>query len=556
MKLRDWFQYSDRNNQPYNPTVGTTITIEKLWQGEASESSSSDWRLEEWLIHSFLVPTSQLNDAATKITSPAYSTFEVGWDFEDRFSFGDSARHGEVELYPLTTFLKHPITQEYTVELSREFFNYHALVRRNQYQYFHPVDNLSVAETGLDSHKLYDPSPSVVIHRDYLRDFLAATGRGLLICITADRFANAPTEQELELEQIEDTQIDEYTWLSTSIHAPEHTRQSNFRGRSILRRNLIVMPYDRPKYERNPWPYYGDKPVEEGRLPLFIVNEEGEQRNLLRPDNLGKFGYLYFRPEVLQKFLRSPECRVFFHMRNWGGASLPGERGSIDVGINSQGLVNAFAPHIADLNPSEQSYWASFSSLPSGEVCEEMFQTRMQQNPPHSPGVVDLIRNTRSRLNGVFNSSFAVDLFKDIEPSAPERDRLSVGPLGNQFNEVLELAQILYGWLIETMEIDPLRTVLGVLGGTVDSKLRQIKLLERILMAKGEDQTQARSITAPLVGLNELRIGSAHIGSVALEANFQLMGASIIPQTPREGWNLCVDSAVACINLIIAALRI
>ncbi|MEQ9481001.1 hypothetical protein [Coleofasciculus sp. F4-SAH-05] len=199
---------------------------------------------------------------------------------------------------------------------------------------------------NLDSHKTYDPTDRVIIHRDYLRDFLSALGMGLLISVTADRFANAATEEELEIEPSENKQIDELTWISTNIHTPDFTKHSSFRGRSILRRNFIIEPYDRPKFERSPWYFFGEDPIQESELPSFIVNDEGKRQALQKntylvnsSSEIGWLGYLYFRPEVLQKYLQVPGYRVFFHMRNWGVASLPGDRGTIDVGINSQGLV-------------------------------------------------------------------------------------------------------------------------------------------------------------------------------------------------------------------------
>lgn len=563
MKLRDWFRYSDREKPPYNPTTGTTITIERFWRDESSEFDPPDWRREEWLIRSALIPVDQLNTAAAEIASPHYLTFEMGWNSEDQFSFGDYSQYGDIQLYALARLVKHPISQDFSVELSHEFITYHALQKRNQSQHYHPIDNILVAETTLDSHEIYDPTARVIIHRDYLRDFLSALGMGLLISVTADRFANAATEEELEVEPSEDKQIDDLTWISTNIHTPEFTHHSSFRGRSILRRNFIIEPYDRPKFERSPWYDFGEHSIQESELPSFIVNDEGKRQALPKDtylgnyisSGIGKFGYLYFPPEVLQKYLQVPGYSVLFHMRNWGVASLPGDRGTIDVGINSQGLVNAFAPDIANLSLAEQAYWASFSSLPSGEICEEMFQTRMQQNPPHSPGVVDLIRDARSQLNAGFQHQVSADLFSDAEPSKQELRRLSVGPVSNQFSEVLELAKILYGWVVETMQVDPLRDTLSDLGGAVDRKLRQIKLLEKILMTKGLDEAQARSMTAPLVGLNQLRIGSAHIGTPELEPIFQLMGASAIPETPRAGWNLCVDSVSKCLCLIADALQ-
>lgn len=179
----------------------------------------------------------------------------------------------------------------------------------------------------------------------------------------------------------------------------------------------------------------------------------------------------------------------------------------------------------------------------------------MQQNPPHSPGVVNLIRDVRSQLNASFQHQASAHLFSDAEPSNQELRRLSVGPVSNQFSEVLELAKVLYGWVVETMQVELLRNTLSNLGGVVDKKLRQIKLLEKILMAKGLDEPQARSMTAPLVGLNELRIGSAHIGNPKLEPIFQLMGASTIPETPRAGWNFCVDAVGNCLCSIAGILE-
>lgn len=565
MKLRDWFQYSDREKSPYNPTDGTTITIESLWQNESSEFKSPDWRCEEWLIRSALVPVAQLNMAATEIRSPDDLTFEMGWNSEGQFSFGDYSQYGEIELHALAQLVKHPISQDSIVELSREFITYHALQKRNQDKYYHPIDNILVAETNVDYHEIYAPTARVIIHRDYLRDFLAALGMGLLISITADRFANAVTEEELELAQSEEKQIDQFTWISTSIHPPEFTHEVFFRGRSILRRNFIIQPYAKPKFERSPWHYFGEQSTQEADLPSFIVNDEGKRQSLPKDtyignyinSGIGKCGYLYFRPEVLQKYLQVSGYSVFFHMRNWGLASLPGDRGTIDVGINSQELVNAFAPDLADLSLAEQTYWASFSSLPSGEICEELFQTRMQNTPPRSPGVVDLIRDARSQLNACFQSQISEDLFINIEPSNQELSKLSVGPLTNEFTEVLELGKILYGWVIETMQFELLRNTLISLGdGKVDNKLRQIKLLEKILMAKGLDEQQARSITAPLVGLNDLRIGSAHIGIPKLQHIFvDLMGVSEMPEKPRAAWHLCVDAITLCLNKITATLE-
>jgi hypothetical protein len=557
--LHDWLQFSDRDDPNYNPTVETRITIERFWQENTGDVDSPGWQMEEWLIHSALVPTAQLSDAPTEISSISNRDFDIGWDADGKFSFGDHAQYGDISLYPLGTLRKHPISEDLKIDLNPQFVIYHALQKKNETEYYHPTDNLLVVEAKIETHKIYDPTAKITVHRDYLRDFLAAKDMGLLIFVIADRFVNALNEKDLGVDEpTENYQIGDFTWISTNKYPVESKQGKYFRCRSILRRNFIIEPYDKPKFERTPWFYFGEIPRKESELPSFIINDEGERSTLLQstylPDyingGIGKFGYLYFRPEVLQKFLTAFGYSVFFHMRNWGVASLPGDKGSIDVGINSDGLVNAFAPDIADLDISEQAYWSSFSSLPSGEICTEMFETRMQQIPPRSPGVTELIENARSHLNDIFQNRFSVDLFNNLELPDRALCRLSVGVISNQYEEVLDLAKVLYGWVIETMQISSLRSALGQLGATVNQQLRSIKLLEAILEAKGLTNSQARSLTSSLVGLNELRIGSAHIGSPQLAASFQLMGASKIPDTPRKGWNVCVDAVANSLNSI------
>jgi hypothetical protein len=139
-------------------------------------------------------------------------------------------------------------------------------------------------------------------------------------------------------------------------------------GRSSLYWNLVVEPYEHPKPERSPWPYFrppgASLSTPDQDRPRFIADIEGT-RIVLSDYNHPL--YLYFKPHVLEKYLETPGYRVFFHMRTWGQACGPQPESCVDVGINSKGLATAFAADIARLNPQEQLHWAHYSSLPSGE---------------------------------------------------------------------------------------------------------------------------------------------------------------------------------------------
>jgi len=63
--LSAWFQYLDKDQSPYNPTVDDLITVEKFWDKESSKYNLPDWRKEQWQISSALVPVKQLDNAAT-----------------------------------------------------------------------------------------------------------------------------------------------------------------------------------------------------------------------------------------------------------------------------------------------------------------------------------------------------------------------------------------------------------------------------------------------------------------------------------------------------------
>jgi hypothetical protein len=63
-------------------------------------------------------------------------------------------------------------------------------------------------------------------------------------------------------------------------------------------------------------------------------------------------------------------------------------------------------------------------------------------------------------------------------------------------------------------------------------------------------------MTAPLVGLNELRIGSAHIGRTEFEKSFKLLTSSVAPTTTRDRWLVCVDAVADSLNGIAGHLGI
>ncbi len=548
MNLADWFRYKNRNEEPYNPTVEAFITTDRFMHAERGDFESHDWRAEEWLIRSALIAPSARKRAMVRL-DPHDLAPEFGWDSDGSFNFGERHKSRRVNLYRWCFTRSHLVTGELVVELREDFLRYHALDKKNS-DLVPPLENAVAATIQTEKHHLFHTSPFVRVYIDYLRDYLAAQKRGMLISVVADRFATAKTKEALGLKIVENEKQADGSWITTTIHGPASTQTGYYRGRSTLRKNYWIDPYERPRWERGTWYFYGELPYTTDDLPYFIVNAEGQRARLDRH----WIGYLHFRREVLEKYLSSRGYTVYFHMRNWGCASPPGHAHSIDVGINSRGLVNAFAPDLAKQTPAEQAYWASFSTLPYGEVCEEMFETRMQQNPPHAPNVVEVIDMAKQELHVIFKNRFRSELFKPSVVKNRELARLTVGPLREDTDEFCRLCKILYSLNVECIDISALRQALQSLGASVDTQQRQIALMTALVGGVLGDDDKARRTTDPLRALNKLRVADAHLGEADLAEALKLLGETAPPPTVRDAWGSCVESIARTFHSLATAL--
>lgn len=235
-------------------------------------------------------------------------------------------------------------------------------------------------------------------------------------------------------------------------------------------------------------------------------------------------------------------------MRTWGVATTAGGD-SVDVGINDAGLLTAFAPDLRELGDVDQTYWASFSVLPSGGACREMWQTRMMLDPPHSPNAVELIHRTRRALHDAFLAKFGVAIYPEPDGEIHSAPHASVGPVGAEDREFLDLAKVLYKAVIETMSVTSLRTAIGS-SREVEPKWGQIRLLTEVFIAQGLTNDSARRLLRPLDALNRLRISEAHLTEEKFESAFKDLGVEGVPATPRRKWNACLDSIVAALYRI------
>lgn len=552
MSRRDWFHFADR--EIIAPHLGNMLTTHAFKHMTVGDHASPHWEQEEWQIQSYLVPLDGRHGSKADVLVATHHhshdiDFQPWWRSGSRFDFGESRYVGEVSVRPWIQTRTHRLTDQLIIEPRPDFIRYHAADQRvsavlpEGTDYVHPLDDTVILRTASESVAYYNPSPFVQVQRDYLRDYLAARRASLLISLVADRFANARSVTDLELKVI-DQEIAEFTSIRSVVHEASPHNHALAMGRCSLYWNILIRGYDRPKRARNPWHLHDERlesPKEEQPAPTFIADDEGLRRTAGNSP-----AYLYFNPRVLERYFRTPGHAAGFHMRTWGAASSP--HGSMDIGVNSRGLLTVFMPDIAKLPIQEQNHWASYSVAPEGEICWAMFETRMQSRPPHQPGVIELVAAGSKRLHKALDSISKAKTDASPTEKPTGSGPMSIGPLGKVMSEVGTLAVYLHKWVIDGLSVSQLRAALTRAGITPDKQARQLSLLRTLLTTKGVSPDEAKRIVGPLDALNEFRAKAAHLAAVEYEACLPHLALKSVPVGTRAAWDTLVDRVVASLN--------
>jgi hypothetical protein len=395
--LIPWLRYEDRGL----PQSGM-LTVQEQVVESTGDPNAPGWRSDQWQVNCALVSAEEAGQAQGTDFDSRHC-FSSCWDENGNFDLA-ARRSRPFHMEAFVFQRRHPLQGSTVVDLCHDFVWYHMLDRPSPEVYLHPGENVEVARIAFPDHP--DAWATVMVHLDFLRDYLAACDRELLLWFVADRFATFGDVKQIGLSghARQCSAPGEFRQIDV-VHVPDFG--GYWQVRSTLWRNYIVPAYPEPKRERNPWFIRLDDP--RPTSSEFYFDEEGRKGRLSDP---GCPAYLHFRREVLRRYLDTDGWFVYFHMRTWGTAvSCPG--GKVDVGINEDGQVTAFALDIARLSAEEQAYWASYSCFPSGRVCRELFQTRMQLDPPHSPNVLELADEAKKAVESAVQPLAGAPIYRD-----------------------------------------------------------------------------------------------------------------------------------------------
>jgi hypothetical protein len=237
----------------------------------------------------------------------------------------------------------------------------------------------------------------------------------------------------------------------------------------------------------------------------YVVDAAGKKQTAKSLINTGR--WLWFKPEVIPALIDRRGGSLEWYTRETGGV-----RGSPDYrihfGINSLGLVNAYAKDVALLPEWLQRIWAGFNVSPEGKVSAELFSAQGQGVPASTQAPEPFLPVGIAVLDEAFTRSFGRALFR------PHSDPAEVFKPCHRFRALSTsglygLAKDLVRIVVEHIDTAALHKIVAPPDRVTWASL---KSLENVL-ATVIGEKNAHSALGPLHGIYNLRLADAHVPS-------------------------------------------
>jgi hypothetical protein len=280
----------------------------------------------------------------------------------------------------------------------------------------------------------------------------------------------------------------------------------------------------------------------ESTIPFYIDNE-GTTATSTDLIHSGK--WLWFKPTIIRDILNKTGGFLNWYSENTGSIGTANTR-AVHFGVNKVGLINVYAKDIAVLPEWIKRSWASHNLAPEGGISEELLMSQVQVNPAKTIAPEISIFKNISSLNKIFKIKYGDFLFK----SHPDESTIKKNIhrfLPTNLEGFLLLSKELTRYIIDRIDTEFLKK----LNPTKD-KLGSIKRLAMVLDKESKD---GRKLTAPLVGVYELRISDAHLPCSDINDALSLVGFSSLDDDFVENGKLLIRSISDCIGSISQALR-
>ena len=237
----------------------------------------------------------------------------------------------------------------------------------------------------------------------------------------------------------------------------------------------------------------------------------------------------------------------------WYTRETGGVRGSPDYrvpfGINSLGLVNAYAKDVSFQPEWLQRVWAGFNVSPEGKVSTELFSAQGRGVPAATQAPESFLPDGIAVLNDAFTKRFGVVLFRPRNNSNEEfqschRFKALSAP------GLYGLAKDIVRAVVEHIDTAGLHKIV-----TPPEKENwgSLKSLEKVLATITEEK-RARAALGPFHGIYNLRLADAHIAGEDLDSAYRLARVDRALPFVMQGRDLLI-TCVTSLYTIADALK-
>ena len=252
----------------------------------------------------------------------------------------------------------------------------------------------------------------------------------------------------------------------------------------------------------------------------FVVDAAGKKQTA--KGLTGSGSWLWFRPDLVPALIERRGGSLEWYTRETGGV-----KGSPDYrvhfGVNSLGLLNAYAKDVALLPEWLQRVWAGFNVSPEGKVSSELFLAQGQGVLARTQAPEPFLPDGIAVLNDAFTKRFGIALFR------PYTEPAEVFKPCHRFKALSESG--LYG-----LAKDAVRVIVE----HIDTAS-----LQKIVAAA----------LGPLHGIYNLRLADAHVFSRGeLDEAYALAHVDRALPFVMQGRDLLI-ACVNCLHLIADAVK-
>lgn len=257
----------------------------------------------------------------------------------------------------------------------------------------------------------------------------------------------------------------------------------------------------------------GDKPAEP---VFFIVDASGKRRPSETIEDDGR--WLWFSPDVITRLAHRRGGALTWFTRDTGSVRCSPDSG-VHFGMNTLGMVNAYAKDIALLPYWQQLLWQGSNITPEGGVSRELLDAQAMGSPAKTLSPEREIPKLISAINELTAKRFGVRIFR------VHADMADIMSRSHRFRSLdlpgfLALAKDLARLTADGLDTSALHKIAPP-GPSV--RLASLKSLQ-LVIEKYSDSIEANNIMTPLFGIYDLRLADAHLTSHDLDSALTNIG--------------------------------